>query len=569
MSAAARGARAAGLEGLRERYDVLIIGGGIYGATAAWEAASRGLSVALFEKGDFGSGTSANSLKVIHGGIRYLQSMDLARLRQSVRERRALLRIAPHLVQPMQCVVPTYRDLPRSKPVLWMATRAYDWLALDRNHGVDPARRIDRSSTVSLPELERLAPGLSGSDMTGGASWWDAQVHHSERLVMAFVMSARQRNAHVYNYARVAEYIVERGRVRGVVVEDGLTGRNAEVLSSVTLDCRGPWVCADQRFQQALEAQGAEFATAMNLVVGRKLARCAIGVRVANEGGSSAGARLLFLAPWREGTLMGTWYYGAKCSPDDMSISRPLVQDALRQVNAAFPSARLESSDVTTVHLGQLPARPAQGAGTEPEPAANYAVLDGADHGARGLIWVQGVKYTTARDVAAKALRAAARYLDKGPGPSMSHRVPLYGGAIADVESFRRSRMERYGRRLTTATISRLFDNYGSCMDAVIAYTDEHPELAAPVPGTGDTIRAEVEYVLEHEAPATLSDLMLRRTDFGALAVPPAETIEFCADAMAEKCGWSDAVKGENIRSLYRHYPEWATAQPRDEAKAI
>lgn len=561
MNVPGKGGGAVGLEGPREKYNVIVVGGGIYGATMAWEAASRGLSVALFEQADFGSGTSANSLKVIHSGIRYLQNLDLMRLRQSVCETRVLLKIAPHLVRPMQCVTPTYQDLARSKAALWIGTRLYESLAIDRNRGLDPARRLGESAVLSLEELKELAPGLSGGDVTGAASWWDAQVHNSERMVLAFVMSAREKGAHVRNYTRVREHIADRDRVQGVVVEDVFSGQQAEVFGDVTVDCRGPWAGRDESFQRALGARESGFATAMNLVVRRKFSTCAMGVKTTNRGGVDEGGRLLFFAPWRDGTIVGTWYYQAGCTPGALSVSRGVVEQAIREVNAALPCARVGLGEVTVVHVGQLPAKPVSMAGAEPEPASKYRVLDGAD-GAAGLIWVQGVKYTTARGVAAKALRTVARYLGKRPGPPVSHRLPLYGGDISDVNSFRQVRMDRYGSLLKAETISRLLDNYGSRMDAIVAYTNEQPDLAAPVPGTNSAIRAELAYVLENEMPATLSDLLLRRTDLGTFAMPSAETIDFSADLMAKKHGWDAATREQNIRALCAQYPEWVTGPP-------
>jgi len=167
------------LKKIRDQYDVAIVGGGIYGATAAWEASSRGLSVLLLDRGDIGSGTSANSLKTIHGGLRALQRLDFREMREYIRERRALMMIAPHLVTPMPCVMPTYRSLPKSKLFVGAGLTLYDLIALDRNSGLDAAHRIPASSIITRKHLDRIAPNLDRTASTGGACWTDAQVFNS------------------------------------------------------------------------------------------------------------------------------------------------------------------------------------------------------------------------------------------------------------------------------------------------------------------------------------------------------------------------------------------------------
>src|SRR5689334_7870482 len=167
-----------------QKFDVLVVGGGIHGAIAAWDAALRGLSVALIERGDFGSGTSQNSLKIIHGGLQHIQDGSLSRIRMMTRERTTWMKIAPHLVHPLTCLIPTTRKIARSRAVMGLALMANDLLSFDRNHLVDPEKNLLDGMIVSQQELSRILPGYDASTSTGGAVWYDAQIYNSERLLL-------------------------------------------------------------------------------------------------------------------------------------------------------------------------------------------------------------------------------------------------------------------------------------------------------------------------------------------------------------------------------------------------
>ena len=231
------------LSSLADReFDVVVIGGGIFGACAAWDAALRGLSVALIERRDFGSGASANSFKMVHGGIRYLQHADVYRIRESSRERNALLRIAPHLVSPLPVMIPTYGHGREGKELLSAGMRLYDFVTLDRNKGLDdPDRRIPRCRMLSRGECLSTLPGLDAKGLTGGALFHDGQVHNTPRLVLAFLQSAASEGAVVANYIEATALLRAGDSVTGVRARDTLTDDTLEVRARVVLNCSGPW----------------------------------------------------------------------------------------------------------------------------------------------------------------------------------------------------------------------------------------------------------------------------------------------------------------------------------------
>ena len=543
---------------LKSHYDVIVVGGGIYGATVLWESISRGLSVLLVEGGDFGSGTSANSLKTIHGGLRSLQRFDFREMREYIRERRTLLKIAPHLVTPMTCVMPTSPALSKSKLFLGAGLKFYDLIAYDRNRGLDKARQMTACQIISRERFNEFVPELGIGKITGGACWNDAQAYNSERLILAFIMSAVQAGADACNYMKKKEYIIDQGKVTGVIAEDGLSGEQLEITAQAVIDCSGPWVAKDLQFNNHVKqkAKSAVMARAVNLVVDRELTTCALGVM--SQTGLEDSGRLLFIAPWRQGSIIGTWYYSETASPENLTLSANELTNCLAQVNSVFPSLNLNRDDVTLFHIGMQPADQAAIGSVEPRVWRHSKIIEHGSGGAlQGLYWVQGVKLTTARATAEAVVDKVKKYIGGPVRPSRTDQMALYGGDISDCEEFEQRYRQQLAEQFSSDAITRLIRNYGSNLDSIMGLCDHDQSLAQLVPGTTDTIKAEVDYVLEHEMAYTLSDLILRRTDIGSLACPSAETIDYCADTMASFFSWDQSVRSNNIDALLKHYPEW------------
>ena len=221
-------------------YDLLIVGGGIYGATCAWDAASRGLSVALLDKGDFGSENSSNSQKIIHGGLRYLQHGDFGRMRESIRERTTLMRIAPHLVHPMPCIIPTYGHIMRF--AMPFALKIFNLASFDRNRLNDPQKHIPDARIISKEDCLRLIPGIMANGLAGGLIWHDSQAYNTERLVLSFIRSAEKAGADVANYLEVVGFLMDGNRVTGVKARDILDDHELEFQAKIVLNASGAWV---------------------------------------------------------------------------------------------------------------------------------------------------------------------------------------------------------------------------------------------------------------------------------------------------------------------------------------
>jgi glycerol-3-phosphate dehydrogenase len=225
-----------------QTFDLIVIGGGVFGACAARDAARRGLDVALIERGDFSGATSARSFKMVHGGIRYLQHLDLARVRQSSADRQTLLRDAPHLVRPLPVVVPTYGHGMQGKAALRAAMALYDLLTADRNAGIaDPSRRIPRGRCLSRAEVLDRFPGLPAEGLTGAGVFSDGQMYNPPRLVLAFVRSAASAGAVAANYVEATRILVREGRVEGVEARDVLDGVPFTIRGRAVLNAAGPY----------------------------------------------------------------------------------------------------------------------------------------------------------------------------------------------------------------------------------------------------------------------------------------------------------------------------------------
>jgi glycerol-3-phosphate dehydrogenase len=374
--------------------DLVVVGGGVYGAVAAWDATQRGLTVGLLERDDFGSGTSWHSLKTIHGGMRYLQRGALGRLRESARERRTLLAIAPVLVRPLPFVVPTYGHGVMGREALAVALRVNDLLTRDRNDSLPPEHRIPAGRTVSPSRALELVPGLDPGGLTGAAVWSDAQASSTERLTLAFVHAAADAGAHVANHVEAVDALRSGDRIVGVAGRDTLGGGTVEVPARMVLNAAGPWV-DEVLGRVGVRRDPAPLLRARNLVLDRPAS-------LPHAVGARSGGRFLFLVPWQGRTLVGTDYEPADAPPSD-------PRDFLAECDRAFPWASLSSATVTLVHEGLVPGRGGpSGLLTRPR-LHDHEVEDGCP----GLVTVQGVKYTTARSVAERTVDLVLRRLGR------------------------------------------------------------------------------------------------------------------------------------------------------------
>jgi glycerol-3-phosphate dehydrogenase len=416
------------------RHDLLVIGGGILGACLAWDAALRGLKVALVERGELGGATSANSLRIIHGGLRYLSRGDLPRMRESIRERSVLLRIAPGLVEPLPVAIPSGIPGYPGRTALRLGLALNDLLSAGRNRYLHPSRHLPVGRGLSSGELSALCPGLGPLARAGGALWYDALVSRPAHLTRAFVRSATEHGGLVAKNAWVETFTSTGGRVLSVAIRDCQTGALQEIAASQFALAVGPWTA--ETLARALGSVPAARVTprhawGLNLVLGRRLADVAIGVRSKRfvaEDPIGGGHRFLFLVPQEDTTLVGTWYGMVEEGGLEAALEQGR-RDLLADVDRACPGLGLTSTDVIGLQWGRLPLdRPADG---RPARLADRPIISGpAETGLANLFAAETVKFTTARAVAEALLDRIVARLPARPGACRTAEVPLVGAEL-------------------------------------------------------------------------------------------------------------------------------------------
>lgn len=528
-------------------YDILVIGGGVYGAFLAREAALRGLSVAVIEAKDFCSATSANSLKIIHGGLRYLQQFDIPRVRESASERLNLMRLAPHLVHPLPCIMPTTGWGLRSRPVMRAGLLVNDLLSFDRNRTGDLEKYIPNGRVISKEECLGILPGLADREVTGAAAWHDAIAYNTERLVLGAIMAACGSGAVAANYVRLTGFTRTDQRVTGIVAEDTLTGTQCTISAKLVINAAGPWIPEILSLAKTTGTPPVRQLTlAMNFVLKRQLIK-SYAAGLLSPGIDKRKKRLLFFAPWREQTVTGTYYRLHSGSAGDMKVSEEDITIFLNDLNRAYPVARIQRRDIAVIHAGLQPAMDTAG---EPDPAGHYQIVNhSVVDGIEGLITVVGVKYTTARDVAAKAIDLACSKLKHRSSYQLpaSAGIRLPGGEIPDYNRFLRELQQLAGRTFGEGHTRRLAMNYGTESRVIIDFCRTGSSMG-PLPGNSpDITGAEVVHAIRSEMAQTLPDIVFRRTDLGSAGIPDEATVRACADLAAKETGWDAKRKDTEI----------------------
>ncbi|MBK8020918.1 MAG: glycerol-3-phosphate dehydrogenase/oxidase [Chloroflexi bacterium] len=520
----------------KNHYDVLVIGGGILGACVFWEAGLRGLSAALVEQNDFASGASANSLKIIHGGLRYLQSADFRRMRMSARERTTLMRIAPHLVHPLPVLVPTYGHGMHGSEALGLAMRINDLVSFDRNRSVDPEKCIPNGRILSREECLKTLPGLPEEGLTGAALFYDAQVYNSERLVLAFLKSCAQMGGDLANYARVIEFVRRDDRVVGVKICDQLTGHCFDIQAKMVVNCAGAWLPELRQLLPDAEGHGPDrFARGTNIITRSLFGGAAVGLT-----SGEAGNRLLFVAPWRGQSIIGTHYSPHEGPPDRLDSDRADIDTLLTQVNQAYPPAELTPADVRFVHRGLLPVSGSGRPGETMALSKHPRVIDHRQEGIEGVLSVIPVKYTTSRQVASGVVDRIFKIWEREPAQSVSATIPLRGGEMQSFGEFLRSELAANVNGISALSLSALIRNYGSEYSGVLSYLPSRPWEAGERGEQKAILNAQICHAVYKEMAIKLSDVVFRRTELASAGEPDNEILMFCAQAMGKVLNWED-----------------------------
>lgn len=546
----------------RESYDLVVVGGGIFGIFAAWDAVLRGLSVAVIDRRDWAHAASENCFKIVHGGIRYLQHGDLVRVRQSSRERNVLLRIAPHQVRPLPILVPTYGHGRSGKELLALGVRIYEAVTWDRNRGIhDPLRRLPPARILTRRETLDLYPGLPERGLTGGVIFHDAQMHSPARLALCVLRSAVDAGAHAANYVAATGFLRSGSRVEGITARDEETGEELEIRARYVLNAAGAWA-------EPLLARGGIPPPARHSTFSRDAffilpRRIGPDVALAVKGSTkdpdailSRDARHLFLVPRGDCTLVGVWHVVYPGPPDDVSFPSRDLRAFLDEINEAFPALRASPGEVARKHHGLV----LFGSNREGSADLRYGhrsrVIDHErEHGITGLLTLIGVRYTTARDEAGRVLDRIAVRLGRGTSRSRTAETPIRGGAIPEVGGFVAGALASRPPGISERTLEELLRGHGTAYGDVTRLAGERPAWAETLPGT-DVLAAEVVHAARVEMARRLADLWFRRTDLGAGAFPGSEALRRAVDLMGDERGWDEDRREREMAEVRASLPQ-------------
>ncbi len=526
-------------------FDVLVVGGGIYGLTIAYDAAQRGLSVALIERDDFGCGASFNHLRTIHGGLRYLQRLDLARARESVRERRTLARIAPHSVRPLPFAVPLYRSVVRGKTVMRAGFLIDRLMTMDRNRGVPRQHRLRGGRVVGRGTAVQQFPGLKRRGLTGAAVFYDYITPEADRLTFSFALAAAEHSAVLANHVEATALLTgsqERRLVTGVHARDVLGGCDLEISARITVNATGSGI--DRLLDPLGIPAGIPMMKVMNLVTRRDAGDEALS-------GPSASGRNLFLVPWRERAIFGTWESGRAVRGADAAEDAHDIEAFIAELNEAFPALDLRPADITLVHRGIVPAA---ARGGRVSLQSRDQVLDHANQGVEGLITVSGAKYTTARAVAERVTNRLLSKLRHERVACRTASTPLPGGSIRDVGMSIAEARREYDQGLPSDTIPHLIAAYGSRYESVVQMAGSRPDWRTRLAPDSPVIGAQLVHAVRSEMALTLADAVLRRTPLGALGHPGDAALERAASIVAAELKWPDDRRRDEIAAVNRFY---------------
>lgn len=532
-------------------FDVLVIGGGISGAAVAWDAALRGLRVALVEKDDFGHGSSSATSKLVYGGLRYLKQRAFRRMRASLRERRILSTITPHLVYPIPFLVPAYGWSKRLS--LFATTRLYNALSYDRNRVPYDEQHVPAARTLSRKAILERAPGLPDDELSGGMLYDGFQTYDPTRHLLEFIHGAAAHGAHVANYAEVVDFLVEGDAVRGTVVRDHLTDRTCSIRARVTVNVAGPWADVVLGLLDTGLPTPVRYARGIHIVT-QPIARLDQALVLQTPDGHP-----LFLLPWRGRSLIGATHVPFDGQPDDPMVTEADLRDFIATINATFPPAQLTRDDVHNFYGGLRPMLDAPTA-TDPSPTSlRYEIHDHAEDGIDHLFTVIGGPYTMARGLAETLVDRIFSTLDRPFVPCTTHVVPTFGGDTGSFAHFLQHVKQRYSA-LTDASAVHLARSYGTRIAEIMTLAKRGPVLMThPSKHTPD-VMAQVDYAVKHEMAQTLEDVLFRRTGLGTLGEPSLDTLETVAQRMASLLQWESRRFDDEVEAMRERY--WPPLSP-------
>jgi glycerol-3-phosphate dehydrogenase len=481
-------------------YDLVIIGGGINGAGAARDAALRGLKTLLIEKNDFSSGSTSWSTRLIHGGLRYLESFEFELVRESLREREILLHIAPHLVKPLLLTIPIYSDRSRPYRKIQAGMVLYDILSFDKtllSHRMLPKRKF-----------QLLFPDLDFEELRGGAQYYDCQVAYAERLCLENILAAQAAGATVLNYVKVKQLHQQNNRIVALTCSDCFTGEEVTVkLNSrtVVVNTSGPWV---DQILDSITPDGSTPSSSGSKKIGATKGShiivdpfvgapmTALYVEAKTDG------RPFFIVPWLGKYLIGTTDKRFHDNLDQIKADNSEIDYLLTEINRIIPIARLSRQDVKFTYSGVRPL-PWEESKQPGKITRKHILYDHTKEGIVNLISLIGGKLTTYRQVGEEIVDAVYRKLGSQAPVCPTKQKPLPGAILPNDPRLKKA-LDDYSDVIPPTSIHHLFSIYGAKAVEVLALTDKSSDLAEAIAPELPDIKAQIVYAVNSELARTL-----------------------------------------------------------------
>lgn len=517
-------------------YDLLIVGGGVYGAAMAHYATLNGLEVALFEKDDFCSHTSANSQKVIHGGLRYLQSFDIKRVLESIKERQRFYAMFPHLVHPLPCVMPLYGWGMKSKEAMTAAFWVYRFLQkIPSSPGLwAHGNKIPRILSAKLTRA--MFPTLKTDKLRGGALWYDGLCIEPERVVLGLLKSSASRGASLANYAKVIKVSRTDTETLSVTVRDEITAEETTVLTRKIALCTGPW------FKENIglgplprELADLSLISGTNIIT-EELAGSAASLALRPSSSDTPG--LMFVLPWKKRSIAGTVWQEGGDRPSQTHADKETANSLCLDVHSRYPSTTSPPA-IVKQHFGYVPGSRERDKAPVDRILPHYSLVNLEKSGSPSVLQVLGVKFTTVFDVSLKALGILFphRVFDGGV---TEETLPM-GSPFGCSDTYQAELRKKFSTLVPETSLDMLYGLLGSELPYILEkYIGPMADVETKKVSHGDLLKGITRFFIEEEMVVSLVDLIHRRLFPGMAGLPEGDDVQVIGHEMASILGWSD-----------------------------
>ena len=533
-----------------EQHDLVVIGGGVLGAMIAWDAALRGLKVALVEKDDFAAGASSHNSKLIHGGLNHLEAGHVNLVREFITERRIWSLIAPHLTRPMPFLLPAYNPMALARTGFGL--HLHSLLAFDRDLVLDPDLQLPGPHRLNAKATQRRANFVPNEGLAGAYLYYECQMRFPERLVIELLRGAVGHGARVANYAEAGDLIVKNGAVVGVQITDRLSGWRGSLDAKAIISAAGPWTRSVLAHARCSDTREMGWVRGVHILT--DAIECDCAVRLPVDGGN------LVFSRWRGMTLIGTLNSNVEAmdsGADNGSATQEEVEALVAKVNRTLRSDKLKLSDVRHAFSAVRPVpkgkRRVSNADWE---ITDHSALEGESK-LDGMLSVVSGNWTRARSIAERAVDMISKRLETNGHAKVkrcrTRSTALWGGEVWRMRLFRKAATLRHPE-IAPGTLRNLVNAYGSRYREVLALATADDRYWARLDPMRPEIAAQVIYAVRREWARTLDDVVYRRLGAGQTGEPSAEAMEATADLMTTELDWSPTERAAQIARARKRY---------------